>query len=679
MSTRKRWQKEQKILAQRIKASQRGAGFTLLEILVALAIFVIGALAIISIFPPALGVIQNSENRTIATNNSRNHLARLQANPRLVPDSVYHPLNYYAPDADDPFDNNPYGPFAGAVSGTRNRNDSLPRTIRENDFEASALSNIKRIVGEKHRVLSDGTRTYVVTEYSHTGGSGPNNSLTVFVEDFVDGVQIERDGRLDFTNARLRLLKTTNNQDVLFNERDYNRADRTALSTTPVTPVAPDGPFVHEARLAPVDWRGTDTIYYVTYRWIDTNGRTQGVVDEPLVMDDAVLDQAQRPRVLLGRSPGPASNDIIPGEISIRVKRQLISYNDRNSEGANDYEQQITDQAPPPVPAPTDDDENAESYSIRGYVPLWLNASPPGSADDLMTGSDLDYNTVSVNYSVRDWRWMINYDSPARVDDVNSLPAGIITLPQRTFDNEHLLDARSMQIDLNSTVYGLLTNTSGNTTSFDIARWNGDDTYTNDGRILTDTTAPVEDDKLGVNSRKGIIRYNLQGFAAPRARTAFWTLDGWAQQLSVAARSYIPFIDETSYPSNWRQAAEREAWREYYWAGPGNEELFFPPTEAGKSVMITFDYVVGGNHTTKSAVFTISDEIDDRPVGVPTTFEAETDKVCRLLIDVPEAPGFSVAAILGVRGLSVQSRTAWIDGGRYQQASASGYRPIDQS
>jgi hypothetical protein len=94
----------------------------------------------------------------------------------------------------------------------------------------------------------------------------------------------------------------------------------------------------------------------------------------------------------------------------------------------------------------------------------------------------------------------------------------------------------------------------------------------------------------------------------------YWTLDGWAQQVAVAARSYLPFMAD-------RPDADRERWREYYWAGDQGTKaaivgqaqrsvLYFPPSESGKTVLVTFEHEVGaGNYRTQSNVLTIEDKV----------------------------------------------------------------------
>jgi prepilin-type N-terminal cleavage/methylation domain-containing protein len=139
------------------RCAVRHTGFTLIEIMVALAIFVIGALAVIRIFPPALGVVQRAERTTIGNRMARSVLARYESQPGLVPDGVYDYLAT-AVSATNP---SGWNDFEGAVEGTVNRNRSLPAGPRDmgdtNLTNDTALERFKRIVGERHKVLIDNT------------------------------------------------------------------------------------------------------------------------------------------------------------------------------------------------------------------------------------------------------------------------------------------------------------------------------------------------------------------------------------------------------------------------------------------------------------------------------------------------------------------------------------------
>jgi prepilin-type N-terminal cleavage/methylation domain-containing protein len=135
----------------------RRAGFTLIEVMVALAIFVIGALAVIRIFPAGLGVVQRTERTTVGTQMARSILARYESQPGLVPDGVYDFLAT-AVSATNP---SGWNDFAGAVEGTAIRNSSLPAGPRDmgdaDPTNDTALERFRRIVGERHRVLVDNT------------------------------------------------------------------------------------------------------------------------------------------------------------------------------------------------------------------------------------------------------------------------------------------------------------------------------------------------------------------------------------------------------------------------------------------------------------------------------------------------------------------------------------------
>jgi hypothetical protein len=467
----------------------------------------------------------------------------------------------------------------------------------------------------------------------------------------VTGVRVvSSDGSLDFTDAKLA------SDGRSFNQRDYRYKEDAASVARTGDPNATD-----MERRPPTEWRGPDTIYYISYRWRDTNDttltddeRVQGVIDEQMVMPPSGSDPYFR--VFMGTTP---DKDVIDGEVGVRVKR-LIG------------------------PARVDPGTLAqrEGDSIRGYVAL-----PASVPEDLRTESSdpetLGYSDVSLNYTVRDWRWLVDDDTPDR--------EGLVTTPIRFYDSEPLAQLTPALADPLTPVYSLLTftNDSGSVryTRTAPGKWD-DDPSTPGGRILDD----VGDDK-GVDRKLGKIRYDVTppdaGFSAPRARTVYWTLDGWAQQISVAARSYLPYVEDRP---------GREEWREYYWEGnqaakasavtqEGRGVIYFPPSESGKSVLVTFEHLDGTEYKTQSSVLTISDKFDG--LNSPTTV-AKLNTAWPMMPTIgaqarkaefrnPATGGlYDVRAILSVQGLSVQSRTAWIENNaRYTQAEAAGYRKLD--
>ncbi len=251
-------------------ANRRG-GFTLIEVVIALAIFVFGALAIIRIFPPALGVIQNSGDRMVGTNFNR---------------SVITKTNVATPDGT--FDSAAEGAAAnwnngtlGSVAGTR-RNNTLPN---QNilDYDRSALGHFKNIVAEPHTVPAS---QVILTQFPFVTGFG------VYREDTVNGVQLLANGTLDFSNA--------------------TRASDGSNLAVPGTP--------------------QDTAY-VSYRWVE-NGRFWNVDEERVELSTATPTVFQQSRTAAKVVPGevtvrlrspitPASSDPDRGRIILTASTSI--------------------------------------------------------------------------------------------------------------------------------------------------------------------------------------------------------------------------------------------------------------------------------------------------------------------------------------------------------------------
>jgi prepilin-type N-terminal cleavage/methylation domain-containing protein len=556
--------------------SARRAGFTLIELLVALAIFTIGALAIVRIFPPALGVIQSSEHTTAGSRMARSILARYDSQPGLVPDGVYDYLTSAVST------NNPSGwnNFSGAVEGTVNRNSSLPAGPR--DISGTALDHFKQIIGEKHKVVSDAAtptpKLFVLSRFAYDG------PIAISEEDEIKGVTVDLNGQVDFSDAR--------------------RASNNASFYDPANPKAP-----------PVEWRGDNTKYYVSYRWLE-NGRLNGVVDELLVIPpDPLSDLNQQYKVFRGRSA--PQNTVATGGIKVRVKRLMGT---ATASGGDDF---------------------------RGFVAL------SGSDYASITRDPIPGETISLSYTVKDWRWLINDDSPTRLPENTpaSAPDRVVALPVRSIDQDPPTGSPA-------SVYTLLmyTPAGGGNLALDRASW--------DGGSVTGTRL------LNVDAKPGQVIYEAGDLTSPRARTSAWMLDGWVQQIDIAARSYVPYDPSKPRPPN-----EQEPWREYLWSN-GSGVLYFHPSEAGKTVLISYEYEVtpATTKTYKTVIsqpVTIEEEITSS--GGPAGFEAYVQAVP--MADLSGSP-IGLSAIRAVQGASVRARTAWIEGDRYMQTTATGYRPL---
>jgi prepilin-type N-terminal cleavage/methylation domain-containing protein len=125
----------------------RRGGFSLLEVAIALVIFVIGALAIVRIFPGALNVVQGSGNRNLAVNLNRGTLNKFAQEIGSVPRAIYNGVTNNVPTADDAN----WAAYNGSVAGTPRRNNSLPR-LNISDIDDSALGKFQYIFEEGQKV-----------------------------------------------------------------------------------------------------------------------------------------------------------------------------------------------------------------------------------------------------------------------------------------------------------------------------------------------------------------------------------------------------------------------------------------------------------------------------------------------------------------------------------------------
>ncbi len=541
----------------------RRSGFTLIEVAIALAIFVFGALAIVQIFPPALGVIRNNEGRVAATQLGETMLARTAGKPESVPDAIYDG------DVTGAWQDTP-----AAVVGTPNRNNSLPANPLPVGFAASALGRFKYVEGERHtvRTESGGTEQWVMLNYPATAGS----TIWVDQEENISGVQIDEDGVLDFRYA-------TDSQGAPFTTTN------TAVGwekNPPQNKTSDDG-----------------VLYYVSYKWVD-GGDMNGVIDEPILVPEGVWTGTDG-KVAVGVMH--TDDRIIPGSVKVRYRQRLGSTVLADPAASSGY------------------------YLTRtGSVSQVLDAS--SNPVNLVSGK-----TYRFSYSVSDWRWL--------VDDGNVPTAsGRVQLPVKNLDEQPVWGVQSIIGDANAPA------------------------------LLTPALTRDE-------SKNGTIPY--AGGSGLRYRTVYRALDGWSQQLSVAAKSYVPFYQDTDFGGTRPTALPREPWREYYWPS-GSTRLFFHPSEAGKSVSIS--YVDTAGNRVNGVVLTI-DNIEASavpPAGFFGTYDDNgtsltNDKVAYTTITNPAGnPATNVAAILSVQGLSIQARTAWQNADRYNQVIVPSYRTLLQ-
>lgn len=632
----------------RPRRRRSAAGFTLIEIMVALVIFVFGALAIVRIFPGALAVVQTSETRAIATRMAQATLARFESQPFSVPEAIY---DY---DSAFPITIGNFSDFNGAVVGTASRNDSLPREparFEDGDLPTgnptysgtgsrfaisrTALGRFRRVTGETKRVALSGpsatANRYITTRFPYSSGG-----FALHRDHEIEGLRIgASNGTFDFSDAIIA--------------GDPNSIGDPADSQRPRTP-----------------YQNATLTYYISYRYI-LNNRIHGVVDEPIRFTPA--SPAAPVQALQGTLPG---RQIVEGPIKARLRE--------------------------PITSPTFIQNNAD----RGYVNLGT-ASFTVVTTDLVDAGDL----IGVDYVVSDWRWLVADDAPTEQTEVTPTTTGailrVMRLPTKYVSDEpsgtETLHALILGRDLANRPIPPLT---GSWTAGAMANPQGESPGTQPGCVEF------------LNQKTGRVLLNINydpvtptPLTAPRARVVYRNLDGSGHQLAVAAQSYVPFEPGAPYGTD----HPRQPWREYFHNNaPQDRFLYFHPSEAGKSVMVSYEYSdvdPSGNtvyRTVTNAVVTINDELrtlaqTKTPVDSGFTLQAHTASgavqtnrvaVAELttlngeLIGPQSSDGGEVVsanarvtAITSIKGVSVRARTAWFEGQRYSQATVSGYRPTD--
>jgi len=547
----------------------RRSGFTLIEVAIALAIFVFGALAIVQIFPPALGVIRNNEGRIAGMQLGETMLARATGKSNWVPDAIYEG------DAAGVWQDTPL-----AMVGTPTRNGSLPNGLESTNFDASALGRFKFIKGERHTVRVYGGDEFVLLNHPYA------SAVKVYRDVDVDGVRIGEDGILDFTYATmprsaLRSTLALNEKAVEFNDGPtVNARSNQSLSINlPIT-------------------------YYVSYRWTDGTN-IHGVIDEPITLPINAIwggDQAKVAQRLIDSS----NYRIAPGRVEVRCRIELGTI------------PLIADDASRGFVAIDD-----STWSLSTVVPTPYQIPPVAAGE-----------TLSFDYLVSDWRTLVD-------DDNASMASGTVQLPIKNLDEFPVVGVQT---------------------------------------TIGDTASPLPLIPV-VNYKNGTVTY--PSIAGKRYRTIYRALDGWAQQLSVAAKSYIPYYEDADFAAASAPGSRpltllpREPWREYSWNVSDRSKIYFHASEAGKSVVVSLGYIESGVFKMKDNIVLTLDNIQAIPGSVPATY-APSNRVAAATIPDTIVNPANIVSILSIQGLSVQARTAWQNADRYNQVIVPAYRTLVQ-
>lgn len=593
------------LFGTRARTSARRRGFTLIEVIIALAIFVIGALAIIRIFPPALASIQGAGNRTNGARLASSELARMSVRiggteASRVPDAIF-------------FGTSPSTfntTFGGAFNGTITSNSSLPRDARlagngnaanDSALQIGTSGSGSYIEGERQRVMKSDNGTpsnladdfnFLLTSFPYADGS----SVLPSHEETIEGVRVNVDYAggspkyyFDFTNATLP------------NGASWSNSSNAKY---------PQG-------------TGAAYTYYISYKWIEANtAATVHGIDEqayvfPLPNASGIdnLKTALSDRIVVAPTITPTRpRSLVEGEVKVRVVEDVS-----------------------PVFAPLNSDNER-----RGLV--------------ILSGGWIAGETARVSYRVNDWR--------------------NIVVDQATSGDSVFLTTRGLDDDLYSNVYALVYSApDSNGVSKNVPR-SGECAPDSSGACSNTADALAEVKAFGNQTNR--VRFEssasgVGGLTAPRARIVYRPLDGWGVQSSVAARTYAPFLDyiPTNYFPDDNYGYVRQLWREYAWSS-GSSNIYFQPSEAGKTIAVTFAYNDGTERVAKDRIITINDRTVDAPAGFPG---AGGKASVAELVDLNGNLGPTVTSILSIRGLSVQARAVWADNsGRYNQTVATDYR-----
>ena len=618
-------------------------GFSLIEVAIALVIFVIGALAIIRIFPGALNVIINNGDQQIATNLNRSVAARLKTES-AVPTSTFNILvnadkTLRWTTADNTNHTADFGDIEASVIGVPRFNETLPSpddaAINANN---SALSRFRGIQGEQAKVIT-------VVE----GGVDVSYALTQFP------ISYER-----INNGTTEdLLAPTISQDYTVRNARINKLGQ--VTFTDVTIIDVNGKVIRLVEATDMRDTAKNTVLaksmvYVSYRYYNTFGKVWGVSEQaipitaPLTLTGPMAGSVTvaPPTTTRGAiAPyvvaSPDSTGVVAEVIDVKIKRYV---------GPGEF-------GPSGSPA----------VASAGY-PTLQQIGDARRGVVRLTGP-ISTPTVSIDY-IADWSFLMQQGTPLLTPDDTPVPLaplaagekfGQIALGAPFIEDQANIGVYSLLVDLNTTSAGKL----------DLYR----------SRFGEANADPLQADKL-VRPTEDELRAGKVTFITDAStvgsRVAYKTRDRWVQQLSVAASSYKPYTRTGGVTGGGGVVVE--PWRDYYL---GNDNyLYFHAGEAGKTISISYSYndvLDAPNLPTplpdKKIVdrpFVIESQLLNAAGLVPAGFS--TRQVVRVQLQTAQGASFpttkntaniDLTSIQDVKGNSVTVRTAYLNGSKYAQ------------
>ena len=648
---------------------RRRGGFSLIEVAIALAIFVFGALAIVRIFPGALGVVQNSEQRAIGQRMAQTTLARFNAEPRSIPLALFDTNKDLYNATTNP---SSWSDFPGAVFGTNSDDNlSLAQAAPEagdvgsqNSFlNQSAMGHFHRVFSETHRVPASGE---ILLNFPYLGvpdTTAFNAALNpiIKIRRDVEGVKIDENGALDFSSARL---------------------DGTPFMDTDGTPGHSVRPPVMDTSnyltAGKTSNNREDVTFYVSYNWRNAGNYTNGVQNEPKTFPS----DSSPTWTGAGSTAGKVAQALVAGNTVLAGPVKVWFY---SSAAATDAQQGDAD-----------------------YDPNLGRLLLPTLAGQL----------VSVDYTVPDWRFIVTDNNlTTQISDTDSnyiAEQGVTIDPTNPTANISQLILPTRYVadepigDSNTQLYALLRGTdSTNAPIISHARWSN----------VTGVEQPTADQPasgksyrpIAIRPKTGQVFFDIKDdtttttpkkpLISPFSRVVYRNIEGWVQQPAIAANFYTPYIDDNS--AAFRALFPREPWREYFYL-PNNAEsrIFLHASEAGKSLTVSYVYQEGSNYITmKDVPVPIEGNVQERPSVVPTAFNGKyllngtaTDSTKVSVAYLRDNEGRSIGgdsgnggntkgariiAISEIRGASIRVRSGWFEGSRYTQTAVVGYRPLD--
>ncbi|BCM93332.1 hypothetical protein IAD21_05223 [Abditibacteriota bacterium] len=709
--------------------SKRGA-FSLLEVAFALVIFVIGAIALLRIFPTGLDVLEDSGNRRVASQMSQNVLTSYNSGDlaSTTPEAIYDS------DGSGNWDDYPL-----SVAGLRRQSGTLPTD--PDDF-TSAKDALKHIQGERQGV-------FATNVYLNNIASG---RVLFYKEGAVSDVTVDPSGQLEFRKAHYLVS---------------NRAD---LDSNP-TKVDFRQPYLDEAEGIPVN-NGVITLqrgaapmdYLITWPFRTSNGMgsasdvtgvaaasgTSDCTSSPVApggtgltctitvpgnntQNDEYLTITFTPNAnasvrravfvckiigpngaATGSTP-PTASAVLPIRAPSNLQGGCTYYVSSSwNSGANSaYDQPMVlpnnyaqgsatvAVVPSKIAYNSTDPQLLTPLRFRQYLGF-NNAQRSGAPVPLPTGpNDADGNPstqnitrVSLDYDVQDWEYIsedvsqfgtpfpgdgqqINTTTPEGLSQVQFQYTTPVQSPAPTaMPRANLREIRTRIGNLRGPVQikGL----------YDQSAQYLDVTFNPraaaQGAVaLTPAQQRSYSQQANTLAKQGRLYLPAQIFDGTntvdlsRARVYYRSRDAWAQQVGVTAPHYVPYLANTGIA--------HEPWREYV-RGTDNY-LYFHASEAGKKV----ECVYGTNLAATSIdTIDISPEVlfvSALPAGVPATFantafnnpkntnDPRNTKFYLARSRDPIRSAFNIFDVRRPTGSSgIAVRTLWLNNNRYAQEIA---------